>query len=271
MLPFQQTLISMALPRMEYREIVNKKTGEKLIGFADEDFEHADPIRYYKDFFVVQNMILREVPVDQIQGEAEITAESKEKFKAALRSWAEMATEIESTVVPENLLLLLDSKKKADQEKLLRGFALTPQLLIAFIFAAAKKGFTLSQFITQTPQKGVDLSKMPFAFEVRADDIKVFGKTELTDGQLRQALEHRKVVVAKFLERGDDWHCFFTTYKSLRGEETWQDEDQPHYHYISSAFGIPRDKVISELKSPKYKLGNLPHIKLEGYGVQPNS
>lgn len=63
--------------------------------------------------------------------------------------------------------------------------------------------------------------------------------------------------------------AFFATYKSFRGEETWLGEKQPHYHYISSGFGIERKEVVKQLKSKKYKLGNLPHIKLEEYGNQP--
>ncbi|MHA8104971.1 hypothetical protein [Aquirufa nivalisilvae] len=55
----------------------------------------------------------------------------------------------------------------------------------------------------------------------------------------------------------------------MRGEETWLGEKQPHFHYISSAFGIDGAEVIRQIKSKKYMLGNLPHIKLEDFGNQP--
>ncbi len=86
---------------------------------------------------------------------------------------------------------------------------------------------------------------------------------------MKQAIEHRKVKVAKILDKGDEWHCFFATFKSFRGEETWLGANQPHYHYISNVFGIGRAEVVNQIKSEKYKLGNLPHIKLEEYGNQP--
>src|SRR5687767_8476242 len=123
----------MGLPRMEYREIVNKHTGEKLIGFVDEDFEQADPIRYYKDAYIIQNMILRGIPIAELQQQIPITNHGKQIFKAALNSWSQRAKEISATNIPEILLQLLDKTIKRDQEKLLRGFALTPEILIAFI------------------------------------------------------------------------------------------------------------------------------------------
>jgi len=56
----------------------------------------------------------------------------------------------------------------------------------------------------------------------------------------------------------------FLTFDSLKGNETWRD-GQAHYHYISDKFGIPRQKVVEQLKSGKYRLGTLPHIDLVGY------
>ena len=43
----------------------------------------------------------------------------------------------------------------------------------------------------------------------------------------------------KFIDKEDEWHCLFLTYDSIRGKESWNG-GQPHYHYISDKFGIPR-------------------------------
>ena len=72
-------------------------------------------------------------------------------------------------------------------------------------------------------------------------------------------VEHRKVIVSKFLDKGDIWHCFFLTFKSLDGKENYHD-GQPHLHYISSAWNIPRQEVKEQLTSKKYSLPSLPHI-----------
>ncbi|RYD53439.1 MAG: hypothetical protein EOP52_04715 [Sphingobacteriales bacterium] len=80
---------------------------------------------------------------------------------------------------------------------------------------------------------------MPLLVEARGNYINKVGDTDLTDGQLRQAIDHRKVIVAKFFDNGDQWHCLFFTYESLGGKESWND-GQPHYHYIYDKFGLSR-------------------------------
>ncbi len=256
---------------MIYQGVLNKNTGEELIQLLGEDFECLNPIKYYGDSFIVKQMILQGIPIEELNKETKITEKSKSIFIESVKNWKQMLSEIGKTQIPKNLLALLNTTKKSDQEKLLKGIELNPDILIAFIFKAfSEYGYTLSQYSSRIPQKGVDLSKMPFAYEVKEKEVKIFGKTELSDGQLRQAIQHRKVTIAKFIERGDTWHCFFTTFKSLRGEETWLGQNQPHFHYISNSFNLTKQQVIAELKSDKYKLGNLPHIKLTEYGNQPD-
>lgn len=191
-------------------------------------------------------------------------------FEVAM-SWQEMLQKLKHGEVPEIFLRLLEATKKSEQEALLKGAILTPDILMGLFIRAEAMGYTLSNYSSEYAQKGVDPAKMPLAYGVQKDgNVKVFGNTELSNGQLKQAVEHRKVKMAKFLDKGNTWHCFFTIYKSLRGDETWLGEKQPHYHYISNTFGIDRAEVVAQIKSEKYKLGNLPHIKLEEYGNQPD-
>lgn len=242
-----------------------------MIIFDEEDFENVKPVKYYGDTFIVKQMILNGVPKEELDGSKKPSQKSKEIFFQAAMRWQEMLKKFKQTPVPEGLIKLLESNKKKEQESFLKGIVLTPDLLMAFLIKAEELGYTLSQYSSEYSQKGLDISKMPLAYEVRKDgSVKVFGETALSEGQLKQAVEHRKVKVAKILDKGDSWHCLFTTFKSLRGEETWLGENQPHYHYISNAFGISRADVVKQIKSEKYKLGNLPHIKLEKYGNQPN-
>src|SRR5690606_38963738 len=98
----------------------------------------------------------------------------------------------------------------------------------------------------------------PFAYiEEERDKLKSVGDTSLSDGQLKQIIKHKHVVAAKFLDNDDSWHCFFFTYKALRGEEGSQ---PPHLHYISSAWNIERSEVIAQLREKNYHLPALPHI-----------
>jgi hypothetical protein len=251
---------------MILERIFNKNTGEKLTSVKGGDFEMVDPVKFYKEFLTISQMILNGVTEDELNGRVRFSEISKEVFKQSVNSTKEKIKEIKAINLPENLKRLIITQKKNEQENLIRGTSLTPDLLLALIFEAHDKhGFLYSEFRSEYPPKGIDLSQLPFAFEVNEteDKVKVYGKTSLSNGQLKQALKQRKVLIAKFIDKDDLWHCFFFTFKSLRGEEIWLGVNQPHYHYISSSFGISRDEVIRQLKSERYKLGNIPHIKLD--------
>jgi hypothetical protein len=195
-----------------------------------------------------------------------LASQLNEEFftKKALEYWDDELNEVNNTIVPDNFLLLLDSTTKADQVKLLRGQSLTPEQLIAFIFKAwADYGFTFSQYIAEHHQKGVDESKLPTLIHVKGDRVKTVGETSLTPGQLKNIIAHRKVIIAKFLDRGDDWHCLFLTFNSLARKENWQD-GQPHFHYISDKFGLTRKEVVNRIKIGNY-VSTPVHISLIDY------
>ena len=252
--------------------ITNKKTGESIrMVQQPEEFVTKEPRKYYRDVKVTGHLVASGISHEELTGRKKKTEEGKKVFIEAMLLWKNLEQDVNSIDVPKELITLLSINKKSDQEKLLHGMVFTPMLVASLIFEACEKhGYTLRNIRHDIPQKNLDVEKMPAASIVEEDGkVKKIGKSELSDGQIKQAVEHRKVTVAKFLEKGDHWHCFFTTFKSLRGEETWQGEGQPHYHYISNSFGIPKKEVIKQLRSEKYNLGNLPHIKLEDYGKQP--
>jgi len=233
--------------------------------FESPDFEYVDPTKHYAESYIVTNVsMMRDiillkkppVPLDFIE---------KYIHKEALKDWFKKVKEIEETPIPENLISLLTAKTKKEQIKLLKDVSITPYQLISFIFRAwTEFGFTFSQYKSEHHHKGLDKSQMPKIVEVKDGNVYKVGETLLTDGQLKQAVEHRKVIVSKFLDNSASWHCLFLTFDSIKGKETWKN-GQPHYHYISDKFGIPRQKVVEQLKSSKYSLGNLPHIDLNEY------
>lgn len=256
---------------MQVKKIIDKKTGVEIVSISDDDIVAVNPIKYYHDYFIASSLITNGVPKSELNGSKKISEHSRSIFVEATIAWKKQLVEIENTVVPKELLRLLKTTKKKEQEKLLKGLELDPDILMAFLFKAySKHGFLFSQYRVEIPQKGIELSKMPVAYEVTEENgVEKFGATEYSDGQLTQAINHRKVIISKFVEKDDRWHCFFTNYNSLNGGETWLGEKQPHFHYISDSFGFTKEQVITELSSGKYKLGNLPHIKLTGYGNQP--
>lgn len=213
-------------------------------------------------------MVVRGVPNDELSGNADVSEFGKKIFIEANQLWNILYKEITETEIPQNLLDLLLDNKKNKQESLLKKVSLSPNILSAFIFRAYEEyGFLFSEYKKETLPKSIDSEKMPLAYNVEDGNVKKYGETSLSDGQLRQAIEQRKVIVAKFLDDGVNWHCFILTFKSLRGEETWKN-GQPHYHYVSNKFNITKEEVIQQIKNGEYPNTSV-HIKLLDYGSQP--
>jgi hypothetical protein len=114
---------------------------------------------------------------------------------------------------------------------------------------------------------GLEGKKLPKLFHIREDGtIEKVGETDLTDGELKNVIEHRKVIVSHFFEKDDFWHCFFLTYNSIGGKENWKN-GQAHFHYISSSFEISKADFIESMRTGKYKSTSI-HIDLLDYGNQ---
>ncbi|MFB3386662.1 hypothetical protein [Flavobacterium sp. LAR06] len=235
--------------------------------FETFDFEFVNPIEHYSTAIVASNFAMMKEIVLLKDPPFPFPIEFIEQtlMKEAVKKWDEELNEILKTKIPENFISLLISKTKKEQVKLLKNQSINPDQLLAFLFKAKINfGYSFSQYRGEHNHKGLDESKMPALVEIKKDVVHKIGDTPLTDGQLKQAIEQRKVIVSKFLDKGNEWHCLLLTYDSLKGKESWKN-GQPHYHYISDKFGIPRDEVVKQLKSSSYSLGSLPHIDLISY------
>ena len=253
---------------MKITEITNKKTGEKIISFGGEDFEKVNPDKHFYDGCFVKRMILQ-IP-DEVRGKKKPSDKGKAILLKTAKDCREFINSFRSVKLPEELKELLKSSKKKEQIKLLKGLELTTDIFMGFILYAGDNGYLLSQYTSHHHANGIDEKELPAAYMKKPDGtIQKFGKTNLSDGQLKQALEQRSVKVAKLLEKDDEWHCFFLTYNSIAGKENWQN-GQPHFHYISNLFNLDKTELIKQLKSKNYKLGNLPHLSLTDYGEQPD-
>jgi hypothetical protein len=245
-------------------EIADARKGGYSI-FEAKDVERVDPVKYFKEVFIVP-----QISVERRLIQAYMHFPDKDLmpflYKKKLPEWEKEYQRIIEIVVPPNFLALLTSTSKKDQVRLMKEQSITPDQLIAFIFKAWNEfGFTFTTFSAEHYHNGLNTADLPKLIHVKGDAVEKIGSTSLSDGQMKQLVEHRKVTVTKLLEKGDEWHCLFVTYKSLRGEESWKG-GQPHLHYISDKFGIPRETVINDLKSKYYSLNTLPHIDLLEYG-----
>jgi hypothetical protein len=251
---------------MKFGKIENEQGGFLLTSEL-EDFEYCDPIEMLKKDafehhkFVTKNLFQNRNFQNNFLLEETI-------LNLAEESSVELLNFFKSTDVPQQLISLLSTSKKKQQVSLLKNLSFTAIQFIAFTIKAGEQNYLLSQYSAEFDALGIEARKFPKAFFIKNNQVKVYGKTTLTQGQLKNAIECSKTTIAKFLDKGAEWHCFFLTYESLRGKESWNG-NQPHMHYISDKFGLPREKVVSELKSRRYNLNNLPHIALLDMGNQP--
>ena len=154
-----------------------------------------------------------------------------------------------------------------EQEKLLKRQTLTIEQLMSFIFLAYEDyGFTLSEYTGENHRKGIDESDLPTLIHVKENGVDKAGETSMTDGQLKNVVESRKVIVSKILDKDGEWHCFFLTFNSIAGKESWKG-GQAHFHYSSDKYGITRKDAVEQLKSKKYPTTSV-HIALKGYESQ---
>lgn len=167
---------------MKLYTFINKKTKKRSIVFGDSEFEMKNPIKQYRDQIITKQMILNGVPKEEMIGDRALTAKSSDVFKNAHVHWLKLKEEFQKIKIPKNLMLLLKTNKKEDQEKLLDGSFLPFEVLTSFIFTAYHDfGYTLSQYISEFSKK----------------DFKP---------------------IAKIMDCGEQWHCFLTTFDGLKGK-----------------------------------------------------
>ncbi len=229
------------------------------IAVEEDEVEFVDPIKHLSESEIRKRTILRKA-TSKLQG----VLPDAYFLWAAKRSWEEQYKEVVATPIPPNFLKLFDSQSKAEQERLLDGASLTPfQLCNLFFIGATRFGCTYSNYLTEKLPNGIEEKDLPKIARIEGDKIVKVGATTLTDGQLKNLINHRKVIVAKFLDNKNGWHCFYQTYKGVSGEEKGA-TGRPHLHYLSDKWAIPRDTVVQQIKE-----GNAPttkiHIDLHGY------
>ncbi|MCB9282643.1 MAG: hypothetical protein H6563_01100 [Lewinellaceae bacterium] len=232
------------------------------------DFEFENPLEKIRELYVTTNVIFDEnILLLKSEKDEDLRKLMQNRkmaiyalYEKAFKEWEIKKKEYLSIEVPPALFKVLKSNSKKEQIQALKGLTVTNSELTAFICQAGENlGYKYSQYKSHHYPNGLEEDKLPEMFytDGTGGDVKVIGETSLSDGQLKQAIDHRKVIVAKFLDNQDSWHCFFLTYKSLRGEERWE---HPHLHYISNTWEIERSEVVKQLSDKNYSLPSLPHI-----------
>lgn len=247
--------------RIKVKSINNAKDNEKFHLLETENCEFINPVDFFASISINSSILLQKKILNS-NGFNIITDNLEKKiFQRAINEWKTEYEEYKSIQIPANLYKLLETNKKAEQIKLLKGMSLTEDELISFLFLAFEKhSYKFSQYKAQNFHKGFNIELLPdMIFKQNDGSIKTIGDTTLTVGQQKQLYEHRSVFISKFLDNSNGWHCFFLTYKSLEGKENYKN-GQPHLHYISDSWNIPRNEVLKQLTNKDYHLPTLPHI-----------
>jgi len=245
---------------MEIHKVQDENNGV-TIGLIGTDTEYVNAFDYYRDGQIKMSMARNKEMLKRANAimEAGLTPDFYEK--KAVEEWDRLYEPIKNTQVPNNFISLLTSTTKKEQERLMRGQSLTHKQLAAFLFTACQDfGYTFSSYTSEHLPKGTDLDNLPALVSVSDDDVRVVGETTMSKGQLKQMVEQRKVIVAKFLDKGSEWHCLLATYRSIGGGETYKG-DQPHFHYLSDKWGPTREEAVASIKGGKYPTTSV-HIDL---------
>lgn len=237
--------------------------------FLDDVVEKVNPIEYYKNFELTKRAIfLRDIiEVKNPPLAAQLTSElylNLAKKQIEEENFWETKETIE---ISENFLRLFETTKKKDQISLLKGESINPNQLIYLIFKVYRDyGYLYSRYRFEILPKDLEDKKKPKLAILENETIKTIGETNLTKRQINKMIEYRKVIIAHLFDKENIWHCLFTTYNSIDGKEKYK-KGQPHFHYISSAFGITRDDLLKSMKNGNYKSTSI-HIDLLEYGNQ---
>lgn len=239
--------------------------------FSHDKVEKVNPVEYFRNHELEKRATLY---YDLLNAKDPFLTSFLDKsffLKKAEETLEGFFEKFQETKINENLEKVLSTERKKDQINLLKGVTINPDELAALIFKAyTDHGYLFSRYLFENLPNGTEGKKMPKLFQLKEDGtIEKVGETELSDGELKNVILHRKVIVSNFFEKGDIWHCFFITYDSIGGNESWKN-GQPHFHYISSAFGITKDEFVESMRTGKYRSTPV-HIDLLDYGGKTKS
>lgn len=243
---------------MRITEIQNKGDSQKYIIIdSDEDIQDTDPFLYMCSYGLFSFAHKLKV-LDSNRHNVEYYS------KKAQMMAIEMVLSYIGMPLPSQFKKILFVTGKNAQKKLLRNFSYKTSEFITFLLFAGSNGFTFSQYLFERGAPEELKDRIPVLIDASADPIKTIGETDLSDSALHHVVDENKRIIAKFLTKGEKWVCFYSTTKGLAGKEPGEIGSQSHMHFISSDFGISKEKIIIDLKNGKTPSNGI-HVRLINY------
>ena len=170
---------------------------------------------------------------------------------------------LDSIEIPHQVKKLLESNLfKKEQIKLLKGMSLSIDQLGGIFVQAGLLGYQFSNYCFNGIPKEYREKDLPSFIYLKDDgSIDTYGSTSLSEGQLKDLVIRSKFIVARILDDGKNWHCFYQTKSGVQAKEPGKLGAHPHIHYISDSFGVSRDDFIKALKGGRVPSSEV-HIQL---------
>ncbi len=170
---------------------------------------------------------------------------------------------LDNIKLPHQLNKLLDNNLfKKEQIKLFKSIRLSADQLGGLFVQSGSFGYKFSNYRFNGIPKEYREKDLPTFIYLKDDgNLDTYGSTSLSEGQLRDLIIRSKFVVARILDDGKHWHCFYQTKSSVLGKEKGFLGSLPHIHYISDSFGVSRDDFIKALKGGRVPSSEV-HIPL---------
>lgn len=158
--------------------------------------------------------------------------------------------ECEEMVLPHQLYTILKKDlDKKEQIRLLKGTQLTALQLGGLYIQAGRMGYEFSNYIFKGKPKDFAEKELPSFIHLKDDgEIKKYGKTTLSDGQLKNHVTSSTFIIARILDNGKHWFCLYQTKSGVLGNENGKYGSMPHIHFLSDSFGISRDDLVLAIK-----------------------
>ena len=237
---------------------IKEKDFSVIINEMDKEIENVDPISYLKTFHVKSIIPSFIHLIEYIYGRC------PQSWFKDIKSIAEeiaerQIKEAKGMTLPSQLNKVLDRCLfKHEQVKLLNGLEITPLQLGALIIQAGTRGYRFSNYCFRGIPKEYKEKDLPTFIYLKDDgNLDTYGYTTLSKGQLKDIVMRSKFIIARFLDKGDQWHCFYQTKSGVLGQEKGDYGSRPHLHYISDSFGTSKEDFIKALKG-----GRVPSTKI---------
>lgn len=231
---------------------IKEKDFSIIINEMEQGIEYVDPISYIKAYHIRSIIPTYIHLIENLLGFCpkswfkNIKSIADEIAKRQIEEAKEMALPLQLYDILEKNLY------KREQVRCLKGVDLSPLHLGAVFIQAGVRGYKFSNYCYKGKPRHFSEKDLPSFIFLRDDgNLDIYGKTSLTDGQLKDYIRSSKFILARILDKGEHWHCFYQTKSGIQGKEIGKFGSQPHIHYISDAFGVSREDFIKALKGGK--------------------